>query len=75
MTRSQIASKILEDKSTLLQIELPEKDTNDKFVLLQKISREHNLETYPNTGILDLYFELYTKQRSLFDELKTESED
>ncbi|MHA2253287.1 MAG: hypothetical protein ACXAD7_23195, partial [Candidatus Kariarchaeaceae archaeon] len=38
---------------------------DDKFILLQKISREHNLETYPNTGILDLYFELYTKQRSL----------
>jgi hypothetical protein len=48
---------------------------DNTFVLLQNISREHKLETYPNTGILDLYFELYTKQRSLLDELETESEE
>ncbi|MFX0123502.1 MAG: hypothetical protein ACFFAE_07655 [Candidatus Hodarchaeota archaeon] len=42
----------------------------DNFSRLQQISQELGLELYPKTGIVDLYFALHGKRRSLFDELE-----
>jgi hypothetical protein len=42
---------------------------DDNLTLLQQLSRELGLETYPKTGIVDIYYALHTKGRSLFDEL------
>jgi hypothetical protein len=42
----------------------------DDFSRLQQISQELELETYPKTGILDIYFALRSKGRSLFEELE-----
>lgn len=47
---------------------------DDNLLCLQQLSRELELETYPKTGILDIYYGLHTKQRSLFDELKMNKE-
>jgi hypothetical protein len=43
---------------------------DDNYLRLQKISRDLEMEPYPNTGILDLFFELNLINRSLFDELE-----
>jgi hypothetical protein len=32
------------------------------------------LEQYPKTGIVDIYYALHTQKRSLFDELKVRKE-
>ncbi|MHA2247135.1 MAG: hypothetical protein ACXADY_19475 [Candidatus Hodarchaeales archaeon] len=42
---------------------------DDNFSRLQQISRDLELEPYPKTGIIDIYYSLHTKQRDLFDEL------
>jgi hypothetical protein len=46
----------------------------DNFSRLEQLSRELGLDPYPATGILDLYFTLHEKGRSLFAELKKEKE-
>jgi len=56
-------------KSTQAEKVLDDYLPNNYFSILQKISRELDFETYPTTGILDIFFELHTKQRSLFDEI------
>ncbi|MFX0181472.1 MAG: hypothetical protein ACFE95_00220 [Candidatus Hodarchaeota archaeon] len=42
---------------------------DETSLILQQMSQEVELPPYPNTGILDLYYTLHKKQRSLFDEL------
>ncbi|MHA2248318.1 MAG: hypothetical protein ACXADY_25435 [Candidatus Hodarchaeales archaeon] len=48
---------------------------DDDFTRLQQLSRELNLEPYPKTGIIDIYYALHTQQRSLFDELTGKKEE
>ncbi|UCE13833.1 MAG: hypothetical protein JSV04_01335 [Candidatus Heimdallarchaeota archaeon] len=55
---------------------IPRKDLDDflpddYFIRLQQLSKEIELETYPKTGIFDIYYTLYTNNRSLFDEIKS----
>jgi hypothetical protein len=42
----------------------------DNLSRLQQIAQELGLASYPTTGILDLYFALHEKGRSLFEELE-----
>jgi hypothetical protein len=43
---------------------------DDKFIRLQQISQELELDPYPKTGIFDIHIALHTKGRSLTEELE-----
>jgi hypothetical protein len=47
---------------------------DNTFIRLQQISQELELDPYPKSGILDIYFALHAKGRSLFEELANNKE-
>ncbi|MFX0084087.1 MAG: hypothetical protein ACFFAU_00300 [Candidatus Hodarchaeota archaeon] len=57
-------------KPTSIKTVLDDFLPDNNYFHLQKMSCDLEMDVYPNTGILDLFFELNLNNRSLFDELE-----